>query len=317
MEGIKITRAGGFSGCVELKNKVARVVLEPNVGGRVLSYQLNGVETLYQDPALDGVVWNGGSNILHPPGGRCDIGPEYGGLLRDELWFGPWTAEIIGPRSARMTSPTLDESGIQLVREFVLDSVSPHLRFKQTIRNRGRTTRSTFHWSRTFVVGDGIVLAPMPAHGRFPRGYAFGSSPGIIDFLPAPEPGIRIRDGIMEVVGSPSQAKFIFDVDPGWLGYVSPNGLFFLKKFPVYSDRPYGEIAANNASIWYSSVQNTTLWPNEKQVVEIEPIGPLETIAPGEDRSFTEDWWLEKFAFPADRRVDLGRIREVVTSFKP
>ena len=46
--------------------------------------------------------------------------------------------------------------------------------------------------------------------------------------------------------------------------------------------------------------------------MEIEPIGPLEIIEPGDERSFTEDWWLAEFSFPKNFNVDLKTIRAVV-----
>lgn len=312
----RFVREAEYDGCIELSNETARLVLEPNLGGRILSYGLNGVEALYRNPSQNGLVWNGHSNIPHPCGGRCDIGPEFGGLRRDELWMGRWTAEITGPRSARLTSLTLKECGVQLVRDFALAEASSHVRFSQVIRNHGEKPVRAFHWSRTFVGGGGIVLAPLPQQGKFPFGYALGGPPGVVDFQPREE-RVRIREGILEIVGPPSRAKVVLDVEPGWLAYVSPAGLLFLKKFPVYADRPYGELAANNASIWYSGKANAPAWSGSEHPVEIEPIGPLETLLPGEECSFTEHWWLNPFSFPDDRRVNLERLLATIAAAEP
>lgn len=303
----------GYDGCVELRNETTRVVLEPNLGGRVLSYQLHEVEALYQDPSLNGVLYDGRTKIGHPSAGRFDIGPEFGGLDHDELWLGRWTAEITGPRSARLSSATLQE-GLQLVREFTLDAASSHLRCTQVFRNSGPRPLRVFHWSRTFARGNGIALAPLPQPGRFPRGYGLGGPPGVIDFQPGEDENVRIRQQILEIVGPPARAKIILEVQPGWLAYLSPGGLLFLKKFPVYSDRPYGELAANNASIWYSGKANAPGWPGSEQVVEIEPIGPLVILAPGAASSFTEEWWLGSFPFPEDRRVNLPVLLSIVAA---
>lgn len=306
-------REAGYDGCIELSNETTRVVLEPNLGGRVLSYQLDGTEILWQNSAQNGVVWDGKTKVSHPSAGRFDIGPEYSGVPRDELWLGRWTAEITGPRSARLTSATLAE-GLQLVREFTLVENSTHLRCTQIFRNHGSQPVRTFHWGRTFVVGDGIALAPLPNRERFPRGYALGGPANLIDFQPPDEPNVRIRENILEIINAPLRAKFILDVDPGWLAYASPNNLLFVKKFPIFPHRTYGELSANNASIWYGSKENFPSFPHDNVPVEIEPIGPLEIIARGDERSFTEDWWLDKFVFPENRRVDLENLRELINS---
>ena len=100
----RIIEAHGYQGCVELANAATRVVLEPNLGGRVLSYQLNGVDALYRNPAYDGAVHEPGKPPPRPTAGRFDIGPEKTLAPRPTLWLGRWRAEITGDFSARMTS---------------------------------------------------------------------------------------------------------------------------------------------------------------------------------------------------------------------
>jgi hypothetical protein len=313
-EATRFIRHAGYEGCIELQNDSTRVVLEPNVGGRVISYSLKGAESLYQDRRYDGLLWDGGANITHPSAGRWDIGPEYNGPQRKELWFGMWTAEITGPRAARMTSRVAAGSGLQAVRDFALSPDSSRLRCTQTIRNCGREPMPAFHWSRTFLPGNGIVLAPLPVHGKFPRGYALGGPPGVVQFLPPEEPNLRVRDKIQEILGPPSKAKFLLDVEPGWLGYVSRLGLLFLKSFPVYPQRAYGELAANNASIWYSSEENTPNWPGAEHVVEVEAIGPRELLLPGDECSFTEEWLLATCSFPDDLSLDLRMVQNLAAA---
>ena len=60
---------------------------------------------------------------------------------------------------------------------------------------------------------------------------------------------------------------------------ITKDNQLFVKKFPVYPERVYGEMSTANACVWY----NTEEW-----MCEIEPIGPMETIKPGEEASFTE-----------------------------
>lgn len=45
----RIITENEFKNCIELSNKTVRVVLEPNIGGRVLKYELNGINILYVD----------------------------------------------------------------------------------------------------------------------------------------------------------------------------------------------------------------------------------------------------------------------------
>jgi hypothetical protein len=89
-----------------------------------------------------------------------------------------------------------------------------------------------------------------------------------------------------------------------YLEEAETGDLLFVKRFAVYPDRVYNEAAGLTISIWY---------PEDRRV-ELEPIGPRERLKPGESASFTEDWHLLAFPFPADRKqVDLQQLRQVVS----
>ena len=66
----------GYNNCIELKNEVVRVVLDPNVGGRVLVYSINGKNILYVNHEMDGKIWEEGIQKFEVTAGRFDIGPE-------------------------------------------------------------------------------------------------------------------------------------------------------------------------------------------------------------------------------------------------
>jgi hypothetical protein len=87
------------------------------------------------------------------------------------------------------------------------------------------------------------------------------------------------------------------------MAYLSRSNLLFVKRFPVYPERPYGDLVAATVSVWYY----------KDRLCEIEPIGPQERLAPGASASFTEEWWALPFEFPAHPdRLDLGVVADLV-----
>ena len=88
-EGTALVESHGYSGCVQLSNSTTRVILDHHVGGRVLEYSLNGIQSLYTDPELDGWI-PGGNRKGTPYAGRFDIGPEKIVPSRSVLWSGQW-----------------------------------------------------------------------------------------------------------------------------------------------------------------------------------------------------------------------------------
>ena len=303
-EGTAWVNAHGYTGVVKLFNAHTTVLLDPNCGGRVLEYTLDGNTAIYLNPEHDGWTWEPGGQSINPSGGRCDIGPEKLVPRRNLLWLGKWTAEITGPRSARLTSQEDPSPGVQLIRDFVLDDDSSHLQYTQTIINISDETKHYNHWSRTFATGGGICIVPLTELTRFPKGFVIYGPGNVIQFQPDAHPSIRTRDSFLEVIDTPPQPKFGIDSYAGWFSYITRDNMMFVKKFPVYPDRVYGELAAYTISLWYF----------EDTMCELEPIGPRETIPPGGRSSFTEDWWLLPYQYPEDKTVDLDHLSQLVES---
>ncbi|MDH7568474.1 MAG: hypothetical protein QHJ73_02650 [Armatimonadota bacterium] len=301
--GAEIVRYAGYDDCIRLFNSTTQVVLCPAAGGRVLDYSLDGRNVLYRDPAQDGWTYTPGERAPDPCGGRCDIGPEMVVPRHPNLWLGRWQGVITGPRAARLTSVPDPATGVQLVRHFALDARTSRLRFTQTIRNVSNEKKEWCHWSRTLAVGNGICVVPLNPRSRFPNGFLLYGPGPVMNYRPEPEPNIRLRDGFLEIAGPPSQPKFGIDSIAGWLGYVTRDNILFAKRFPVYPDRVYNEMAAYTVSIYYF----------KEQMCELEPIGPRGNIRPGGSESFTEEWWLFPYAFPKEgEALDLKALERFV-----
>lgn len=293
----------GYPQCVKLENAQCRVVLGHQCGGRVLEYALKGANVVALQPGEAGKVYDpakksGGA----ADGGRFDIGPEHTIPAHPDLWVGAWQAETTGPRAARLTSAKDAATGVQLIRDFALDEASSHLRCTQTIKNVSDEPKPWCHWSRTFAPGGGIVVIPLSPGSRFPNQYVMYGEGDTIQFRPR-DKNIVVRDACLLVTGTPAQPKLGMDSAAGWLAYVMKNDLMFVKRFAVYPDRAYNEMAALTISIWYY----------KDELCELEPIGPKNTIAPGESASFTEDWWILPHKYPPSASgLDLAKLKAQV-----
>jgi hypothetical protein len=290
----------GYPNCIELSNKTTRVILCPAAGGRVLVYALNGENSLYLEEEETGKPYVPGTKASMSAG-RFDIGPEKIIPRRDALWSGKWIGEITGQRSARLTSQKNKATGTQLIRDFALAADSSHLSCTQTIVNISDQKTEWCHWSRTFAKGNGICIIPLTQPSRFPNNYVMYEGGDLINLRPS-DPRIRTRDGFLEITGVPKHPELGMDSQAGWFAYLMHNDLCFVKRFRVFPDRVYNEVASLTISIWY---------PEDRRVVE--PIGPRERLQPGESASFTEDWWLLPHSYPRDnQQLDLQRLARLV-----
>ena len=291
----------GYAGCLSLENGAgARAVLCPQAGGRVLEYSLGGASAIYLNPAQQGWRHQPGIPSVDPCGGRLDIGPERTIAPHPDLWLGDWTGEITGEGKARLTSARDRITGVRLVREFTLAADSSRLVCEQRMINESEKPLACCHWSRTLAVGGGIVLVPLTAGSRFPKSYIMYGPGPVMNFQPE-DPNIRIREGFLEILGTPANPKLGMDSAAGSFCYLTRNNLLFIKKYPVFPDRVYSEMAGLTISIWY--------YKNE--MCELEPIGPREILAPGASAAYAEEWSLEPFRFPgAAQSVSLDEIRK-------
>ncbi len=109
--------------------------------------------------------------------------------------------------------------------------------------------------------------------------------------------------GPHEVEASGRQAMAVrVDSQAGWFCYLMKNDLMSIKRFDIYPKRIYNEMAALTISIWY----------NKDIMCELEPIGPMQTLKPGQSAAFTEEWWLTPYEFPGDRtKVNLKKVSKI------
>ncbi len=301
-EGARVVQYFGYQSAIELTNGPIKVVLCPEVGGRVLEYSLNGKNSLYL--SNDEKTWKPGDSP-RSSAGRFDIGPELVIPQRKVLWSGEWKGEVVNHRHARLTSPDDLSTGTRLVRDFVLDSKSSKFSCTQTIHNISQQTTEWCHWSRTFAVGRGICLIPLSPPSRFPNSYVMYEEGTLINMQPE-DPKIRVRDGFVEILGTPRKPKLGFDSYAGIIAYLAPNDLLFVKRFKTFPNRVYNEAAGLTVSVWYP----------DGEMIELEPIGPREKLEPGQSAGFTEEWWLDDMKFPQDSNVDFNELKAALDQLK-
>lgn len=322
----RVVRYHNYDRAIEITARGVRVVLCPQAGGRVLEFSYGGKNALWFDDKEKN--WQPGAKSPMSAG-RFDYGPELTVPPHPTIWSGEWTAEIVAPNQVRMTSPRDEIAGVQLIRDFVLRtdphqmweqdpktklfamySMHPRLECRQLIKNIGDKPIEVCHWGRSFSPGGGICLIPLGDRpSRFPSKYAMYEDSAVINVRNTDDK-IRERDGFLEILGPPRKPKLGFDSYAGWMAYLTPDGLLFIKKFAAYPDRVYNEAAGLTLSVWYP----------EGPRIELEPIGPRERLIPGgdddgkirvgESATFIETWYAVNFPFPKNGEdVDLKHLQ--------
>jgi hypothetical protein len=278
----------GWPDTYTLDNGLVRVRVVTAIGPRIVELSLaNGKNLLY----VRGEETGGSAeeDWMFRGGWRLWVSPE-----RKETTYAldntACEAEIVDRNTLRVTAPAQDEARIRKQIDVRLQAGEPRLRLTSRIRNVGTIPLSYAAWSlsvlrpggRAFVPLDVGPLTAFDAIRRLilwsyteiddPR-YRFGNRLIQIDHTraqkPAPnQPGRR-----------DDESKIGVDSAQGWAAYLL-DGTLYLKRFP--HDRE-GEYPDGGATVEiYSS----------HEFLELENLGPLTAVAPGEEIVYSEDWWL-------------------------
>ena len=304
--GSRLISTHGYQNCIELSNASCRVVLEPNMGGRVLVYEIEGKNALYIDSTQNGLKFSNKeletAPGIQPCAGRFDIGPEKLKPNTKLFWQGQWNPEITGKFSAKLSSQIDIASNLQLVRSFELDPKSSKLKITQTIKNLGAKPQKLCFWSRTFATGGGICIVPLSKPNRFPKGYIEYGDGNVMRYMPESDENIKLKNDHLLILGPTKASKFVFDSNQGWMGYITKDDMLFVKTYDYKKCYEYGEMAAVPLSIWYK----------DNLMAELEPIGPWEWVAGNGESSFSEVWHLLPFTYPQNKEVDVEKINAKV-----
>lgn len=283
---VAVETYGGWKECLVLSGGDVKAVIVPGVGGRVMSFALNGENILFENPEAWGRTLVNTSNGFWVGGYQCDLGPELRGIPDHKwLWQGPWNWRIPRPATAHVMSDPELSVGVQMDKEFVVDPDSGDLGLTQRMRNIVSNDVSYCLWDRTLCKGGGFAFFPLNKKSRFKAGWAIREGKNVSEYRyegekPA-DPRVRILEGVLVVqakaLPEARELKVGADSDAGWIAYTRGR-ILFVKYFPVF---PGGN---------YSDGGNTVEFYCSDRVAELEPLSPEILLKPGQNYSFPEKW---------------------------
>jgi hypothetical protein len=303
----------GWPNTYRLANSLIEVRVTADVGPRILSFR-----------TLDS------SNVMHlrerELGGRDESDWMFRGGWR--LWVAPemrettyvpdnvaCAAEVVGDALV-ITGPPQPAAGIRKQIELRLRPADPSLRVTSRIKNISDKAVTYAAWSLSVMRPGGRALLPLD------RGLpsAFDDTRSVIfwSYAQAADPRYRIGNSLVQVEHSQvkpppwtqsgrrdDESKIGVDSGQGWAVYLLGTAMF-LKRFPHEPGRPYPD-RGSTVEV-YSNVE----------FLELENLGPLTTIAPGEEIVLPEDWWIfNGVDIPAEEEQAVNALRPYLAKSEP
>ncbi|MFN8482299.1 MAG: DUF4380 domain-containing protein [Anaerolineae bacterium] len=317
-----VVERGLFRGwdAVYLRNGLVTLAAVPDIGGRIMAYDLAGYPFLFVDPTLAGQLfspeenWGDGSLNAWKNYGGDKTWPAPQGWEGDDQWHGPpdpvldsgrYRLADLGATADRawleMVSAADPRTGVQIGRKVTLLAGASRVNLELTFTNTlDRVTR----WSIWDVVqlraerlldGGGLaaetacaVSVPLNPRSRFARGYN-------VMFGAADNPQWQV-DAANQLFIAPylwEIGKVGIDSAAGWVAFSNDAaGCAFTASFDVAdgAEYPDGGATVEAWTVGRGKVGNFDYERSPVYLMEIEVLSPLFTFAPGESRTFSIRW---------------------------
>jgi hypothetical protein len=295
----------GWPNTYRLTNGLVELRVVTDVGPRVISFRtLDGNDVFYSRERelgkKDEPDWT------FRGGWRLWVSPE----VKETTYVldnSSCTSEIVDG-ALIVTGPPQPAAGIQKQIEVRLRPIDPAVRIVSRIKNISDKPLTYAAWSLAVLRPGGRALLPLDVGPLT----AFDATRSVIfwSYAEIDDPRYKIGNALLQVdhtkVKSPpatqsqrrdDESKIGVDSAQGWASYVQ-GGTMFVKRFPHESQSSYPD--AGSTIEVYSSVE----------FLELENLGPLTTIAPGEEIVMPEEWWLfTGVDIPEDETAALTALR--------
>lgn len=272
--------------CVTLQNEHLSLLVTQSVGPRILSLSVPGGENLLAtlpDAATtrpDGKVYRfyGGHRLWHSP----EHMPRTYDLDNDPVEIVPV------PGGLKVTQATEPLTGIQKSMQIVLAPDRARLTIDHQLTNQGLWAVECAPWAITQLRPGGTAILPF---NQEDTGLLPNRSLAMWPYNDMTSPNLHWgRSGLRLKAEMPSAFKVGFANPRGWLAYWLDDCLF-VKHAKFEADRAYYDFGSSSEC--YCNAQ----------FIELETLGPIVNIQPGQTVSHVETW--EVFRDVAEPKSEL------------
>ena len=289
----------GWPNCYRLSNGEVELIVTSDVGPRIIRYGFVGGQNFFVELEED-LGKTGGDNWRLYGGSRLWVGPE------DPVYsYGadndPVQIEIAG--SSLTAQAPEEHTGVQKGIKVELSDEGSAVRVVYTLANRTIWPLRVATWVLTMMAPGGAGITTLPPRGTHPEVLAPTNPLVVFAFTNMADPRWSWLEKYIVLRQDPQNA------DPEKIGLFNPatrgayllNGELFVKKFAASAEEEYPDMGSS-----YETFTN-------ERFLEIETLGPLRTLQPGESIEHLEEWSLHRPV--AVERWDDAELDRVLAPF--
>ena len=270
---------GGWDNCYRLVNDHIELIITGDVGPRVIRFGFIGQGNMFKEyPEQLGITntteWLifGGHRLWHEPEAHPrTYYPDSESVLIQEIENG-----LIATQKPEPTT------GLQKQIEIKLSPNEDEVQLTHILINHNLWAVETAIWALSVMAPGGTAILPFPPRGPHPEFMLPTSILSIWPYTNLSDPrwllGERIIMLNQDINNATPQKIGVFASD-GWGAYANHNALF-IKKVPIHFEGLYPDFGVN-----------FEVFTNEA-MLELESLGPVESIPPKGRISHQEHWTL-------------------------
>jgi hypothetical protein len=304
----------------EISNGLIRLVAVPDIGGRIMAYDLGPHAYLYVDRTLAGKLFSAeenqgdGSLAAWKNYGGDKTWPAPQGWDHEDQWAGPPDSILdtgqyhldkchsnAGEAVIQMTSPSGSPTGVQITRQATIRAGSSRVTLDLSFRN---ISQRSVRWSIWDVVQlnagrlnstgqlspetECVVTAPLNPKSKYESGYS-------VMFGDLNNPQWQVDHTNRLFLGSYQWeiGKVGLDSRDGWAAFANKaTRQAFAAR---YTPQPEGEYPDGGAGVEFwtvgrGTVANLDYEHSDIYLMEVEILSPFQKIEPGQTASFQIEW---------------------------
>lgn len=277
----------GWANNLRLTNGQVELIVTLDAGPRILSYRLADGENVFNEYP-DQLGKAGESSWRIRGGHRLWVSPEDPArtYVLDNARV---KHEVVGPGQVRVSNDPDQTFGLAKQMDIHLDAKGTGVRVVHTITNRSKAPTELAIWSLSVMRPGGVEVIPLPAKAPHPGGSANATAESFAPVLPVvlwsytdfTDPRYTFgKDAIVLRQDREKPATKIGLANKlGAAGYLN-EGTLFIKRFPYEKGRTYPDFGSNYETY------------TDQGMLEMESLGPLVTLKPGESVEHAETWEL-------------------------
>jgi hypothetical protein len=273
---IEKTEFGGWTNCLRLANDHVELIITLDVGPRVISYHhLPGGKNVLKTNAEE--LGKSGEDTFTVRGGhRIWLAPE-----NERTYFpdnSPVTHELL-PNGVRLENAAVAPWHIKKSLTITMAEDSSLVKLEHRATNAGTSPTTVATWGITVMEAGGLEIIPRPPMGQHPRDLRPNRLQVLWPYTDTADERWRWGRAFITLRQTPhsSPTKLGLRHQMKWIGYLT-RSVLFIKLVEFVEGTTYPDFGCN-----FETFSNA-------QMLEIETLSPLRTLAPGESVGHSESW---------------------------